>query len=213
MSLNVLEEIVAGHLIGLPRWNVRQFERFLESGILEPETRCELLDGYVVIKDRAATGDDPMNIGARHACITDALSRKLQSLFDGVHWSVRTQNPLLINDYTQPEPDLAVIHGRGADYLPNLPGSDAVLLLIEVADSSLEADRGKKLEQYAREKIPTYWIVNLRENQIEIYSDPDPIQENYTQCEVFQADEMIKISIPGGDLVSLSVRTILDGTL
>lgn len=151
MSIGVLEEIVAGRLNGIPRLDVHQFERFMESGTLQPEVRCELLDGYVVLKNRAATGDDPMNIGARHTYVTDALAGKLHKLFDATNWSVKTQSPVSINDFTRPEPDITVIRGRGVDYAPNLPGSDAVLLLIEVADGSLEADRGKKLEQYGEE--------------------------------------------------------------
>ncbi|MDB5387685.1 MAG: hypothetical protein JWM11_3331 [Planctomycetaceae bacterium] len=213
MSIGVLEEIVAGRLTGIPRLDVRQFERFMESGTLKPDVRCELLDGYVVLKNRAATGDDPMNIGARHACVTDALSCRLYDVFRDSGWSVRTQTPLLINNYTEPEPDVAVIRGRGADYLPNLPGSDSVHLLIEVADSSLEADRGKKLEQYARAGIPTYWIVNLRDNQLEIYTNPNSKLENYVDNRVFLEHEMVEILIPGRDPVSLPVRAILDGTL
>lgn len=213
MSIGVLEEIVAGRMTGMPRLNVQQFERLMDSGVLDPEVHYELLDGYVVLKNRAPTGESPMNIGVRHSYVTDALSGKLHRELEGTGFSLRTQSPLSINEFSQPEPDLAIIRGRGVDYSPLLPGSNSVVLLIEVSDSSLEADRGKKLEQYARERIPTYWIVNLRENQIEIYTAPVFGKQNYAQCQIFLEHQMVEISIPGREPFTLSVRTILDGTL
>jgi hypothetical protein len=192
MSIGVLEEIIAGRITGMPRLDVDQFERFSESGVLRPEIRCELLDGYVVVKNRGATGEDSTNNGARHAVVVNALSGELNSTLDGVSYSVRNQAPLSFHEYTQLAPDLVIIRGRGVDYLPKFPGTSAVALLIEVADC---------------------WIVNLRENQIEIYTQPNTIQGDYTQCRIFLEHETVEISIPDRESISLSVRTILDGTL
>jgi Uma2 family endonuclease len=213
MSIGVLEEIAAGRLMGMPRLSVHQFERFIESGVLPHEVRCELLDGFVVVKNRGATGEDSTNNGARHAVVVNALSGELNSTLDGVNYSVRNQAPLSFHEYTQLAPDLVIIRGRGVDYLPKFPGTSEVALLIEVADCSLEADRGKKLEQYARQAVPVYWIVNLRENQIEIYTAPNTEQGEYTLCRIFREHETVEISIPDRETIVLSVRTILDGTL
>ncbi|HEY4263632.1 MAG TPA: Uma2 family endonuclease [Schlesneria sp.] len=118
-----------------------------------------------------------------------------------------------MDDYTQPESDIVVIRGRGVDYSPNLPNSNAVLLLAEVADSSLEFDRGKKLEQYARAGISTYWIVNLRDNQVEVYTRPNRESAGYSQCQILKRDETVEISIDGRVLETVSVQSILDGTI
>lgn len=213
MSVGVLEEIVAGHLRGIPRLTVQRFERLMESGVLEPDTHYELIDGHVVAKNRAATGEDLMILGMRHAYVTDALSGKLNRLLDGRQYSVRTQNSLLIDEYNQPEPDIVVIRGRGVDYSPNLPDRSAVLLLTEVAESSLEIDRGKKLEQYAKAGISTYWIVNLRHNQLEVYTKPNLDLADYSRCQILKMEETVEISLEGRVLETVSVKSILDGTI
>lgn len=87
-------------------------------------------------------------------------------------WQVSVQNTVQIGEFSAPEPDLALLRPRADDYAKKLPQADDVALLIEIADSSLSYDRGRKLELYARAKIPVVWIVNVAEQTIETYSKP-----------------------------------------
>jgi hypothetical protein len=213
MSAGILEEIVAGRLAGIPRMTVQQFERYMESGIAGDNLHCELMDGYPVIKDSATTGDNPMIMGARHALVVNALTARFNVLLAGKVWSATCQTPIVLNDFNVLEPDLAVIQGRGADYMPAYPGPDVIQLVIEVSDSSLEADRITKLEKYARAAIPVYWIVNLRDEQLEQYLVPDSDRAAYLDRQIFSSSDGIELKIGDAAIDTLSVQAILDGTI
>lgn len=210
MSAGILEEIVAGRLRGIPRMNVEQFERYMESQFAGENVDCELLDGYPILKDSAATGDNPMIMGARHAFVVNALNRRLVRLVSDPNWSTTCQTPIVFNESNVLEPDLTVIRGDGSDYMPAYLGPEAIALVIEVADSSVEADRITKLRKYAREGIPRYWIVNLREEQIEVYELPDREHELYSKCAILHGGDTIEFSIPGLPIHQLPVQSILD---
>ena len=87
-------------------------------------------------------------------------------------WIVRPQLPVSLDDESEPEPDLAVVRGYPGDYRASHPSRPA--LVIEIAESSLEFDRVRKSSLYARAGVPDYWIVNLVENVVEVYRDPEP---------------------------------------
>lgn len=213
MSAGILEEIVAGRLRGMPRMNAEQFEQYLEQVLAGENVHCELLDGYPVLKDTAATGGDPMIMGARHALIVDALNNFLIKFVAGSAWSVKCQTPIRLNSLNRPEPDLAVISGRSSDYAPGYPGPEAVLLIIEVADSSLEADRIAKSQRYAAAGIPAYWIVNLRDDQLEVYTQPNREHEGYSNRHLLYEKETVTVNFPGLPASIWQVREILDGTI
>ena len=131
------------------------------AGIFHPEERIELLDGEIIVMPP---------IGEPHA---DGTARLGSDLIYELHdlALVRVQAPVRVNDNTLPEPDIAVVRLRD-DYHLAHPSPADVLLLIEVADSSLQMDREVKLARYAAAGIPEVWIVNLRARQVEGYSDP-----------------------------------------
>lgn len=212
MSAGVLEEIIAGHLRGIPRMNVEQFERFMDLRFPEGDVHCELLDGYPVLKDSSATGEDPMIMGARHAIVVDSLNARLVRHVHGSEWRSTCQTPVVLNNFNAVEPDLSVIR-RTAGSLADYPGPDAVILIIEVADSSVEADRITKLKKYAAEEIPTYWLVNLREGQIEVFGTPNRHAETYQTGRTYLPDESVDIVIPGLQVLTLSVHDVLNATL
>jgi Uma2 family endonuclease len=85
---------------------------------------------------------------------------------------VRSQASFDLSETSEPEPDVEVVKGKARDYLPEHPGPDAMLLAVEVADSSLRQDRTRKAGLYAAGLIPEYWIVNLRQRQLEVFRDP-----------------------------------------
>lgn len=145
-------------------FTVDAYHRLGELGIFDEDDRVELLDGQIV---------EMTPIGGRHvACVvrlTDLLSRRL-----GSDTSVSVQNPVVLADRSEPQPDIAVL--RRADGLSGawLPSPQDVLLVIEVADTSLEHDRDVKVPLYASAGIPEVWLVDLPGDQIKVYRDPGP---------------------------------------
>lgn len=131
-----------------------------EAGILRDDERVELIHGEVV----------EMNpIGSRHAACVNELNWLVSSQL-GSEFRVGVQNPVRLDGGLEPQPDLAVVRAR--DYRGSLPGPEDVLLLIEVADTSLAYDRGVKLTTYAEAGIREVWIVDLTGGTVERHTNP-----------------------------------------
>ena len=143
------------------RFTVEEYCAMADAGILAEDERIELLDGEIIVMPP---------IGAPHEDGTTRLSSGLIYRLHGRAW-VRVQNAVRLDDYGLPEPDIAVVRLRD-DYHRERAAPADVLLLIEVADSSLESEREVKLPRYAAAGIPEVWIVNLRTRQVEAYNDP-----------------------------------------
>lgn len=133
-----------------------------ETGVLRPDARVELLDGQI---------DDMSPIGPLHGGVVNRLTRLLNKLSNG-RWLVSVQNPVHLSDHSEPQPDLMLLKPAAHDYTTSHPGPEDVLLLIEVADASLDYDREQKLPAYGRSGIAEVWIVNLPERTIEVYREP-----------------------------------------
>lgn len=102
----------------------------------------------------------------------------------GGRWLVRCQHPVLLPDQESvPEPDVALIRRRSGGYRKQHPDPADVFLLIEVANTSLALDRGRKLALYAQGEIAEYWVVNVGDRLVEVYRDPDPAAGAYRQTE------------------------------
>ena len=137
-----------------------EYDRAVEAGAFEPEAKLELIDGNL----HAMTPE-----GSRHALGMNLAAHCLRRVFDsGFH--VRVQNPLAIDDYSEPEPDVAVVTGPMRDYRDAHPTS--AVLVVEVSHESLRHDRTVKQRLYARCGIPEYWILALPENRLEVYRKP-----------------------------------------
>jgi Uma2 family endonuclease len=142
------------------RFTVHEYHRMGEAGILHEDDRVELIEGEIV--EMAA-------IGTRHFSCVNGLNRLLvRGVGDTAIISV--QNPVRLDEHTEPQPDLTVLRVR--DYRESLPGPEDVLLLIEVSDTTLPYDRGVKLPLYARAGIREVWILDLAGEVIELYTDP-----------------------------------------
>lgn len=141
---------------------IDEYHDMIERGVLDEDDRVELIEGEIV----------PMPpIGPEHGGCVNALNWLLaRSLGDRA--VVAIQNPILLPNNTEPEPDVSVLKPRDDMYRHSLPTPDDVLLLIEVASSSLDKDRFTKVPVYARAGIGEVWLINLAEELIEIYSDP-----------------------------------------
>lgn len=159
------------------------YHQMIEKGILTKDDKIELLEGEL-IKMSA--------VGPRHAACVERLSEYLKDEL-GRTISLRHQNPVELSDYSEPEPDIAVIKRREDYYLHAHPQPSDVLLLIEVADSTLRKDRGIKLGAYAKAGIIEYWIVNLVDDLIEVYTNP--MGNTYQNVRLVRRDEMLSLQV------------------
>ena len=144
------------------RFTVEEYHRMAETGLLKPDAHVELLDGQII---------DMMPIGPFHAGTTNRLNRFFNRLSEG-RWLVAVQNPVHLDEHSEPQPDLMLLKPAADDYTDRHPEADDVFLLIEVADSTLSYDRGSKLPAYGRAGIREVWIINLPEHKIEVYREP-----------------------------------------
>ena len=144
----------------------------------------------------------------RHSLVTRRLRQFLEPLLKGVY--VDSQEPVTTAD-SEPEPDVYVIRGRPEDYQDHQPLARDALLVVEVAESTLAQDRGLKKSIYAEAGIPVYWIVNLVDRQIEVFTQPTgpTEQPTYANCEIIPADGEVPVIIDGREVARLKVADIL----
>jgi Uma2 family endonuclease len=177
------------------RFTVHDYHRMGEAGILHEDDRVELIEGEIV---------EMTAIGTRHFSCVNGLTRLLV-VSVGDEAIISVQNPVRLNEYTEPQPDLAVIRPR--DYRESLPEPDDVLLLIEVSDTTLPYDRGVKLPLYARAGIREVWIVDLPGETIERYTAPSA--NGYRCVEQMRRGQTLEsTSLPG---LAPSVDEVLAG--
>ncbi len=152
------------------RFDVDDYYRMAEAGILSAKDRVELIEGEIV---------DMAPIGSEHGGRVNRLNRLVsQAVADG-RVIVSIQNPLRLDRRNEPQPDLMLLRPRADDYASSHPTAADVLLLVEVADSSLAYDRGPKLALYARYGVPEVWVVDLAGRAVEICREPSP--EGYAE--------------------------------
>ena len=145
------------------RFSVKDYYRMAETGVLRPDARVELLDGKII---------DMSPIGPFHGGLVKRLSRMFNLKAKG-RWIVSTQDPLRLDDHSEPEPDVMLLKPAADDYTSRHPRSDDVFLLIEVSDTTLDFDRDTKLPAYGRAGVVEVWIVNLIEATVEVYREPN----------------------------------------
>ena len=144
------------------RWTREEYHRMAEAGILGEDDRVELLDGEIV---------DMSAIGTRHAACVDRLNHVFGKL-GGIRAIVRIQNPIRLEEHSEPQPDVALLRPRPDFYASDHPGPEDILLLVEVAETSAISDRAVKLPLYARAGVPEVWLVILGDREIEIHREP-----------------------------------------
>jgi Uma2 family endonuclease len=177
------------------RFNVTEYYRMLQAGILKPDDRVELIEGEVIKMSP---------IGSRHAACLRRLDDLLRSkMRPGV--TVSVQSPVRLSDFSEPEPDVALITARGDYYESDHPTPDDTVLIIEVADTTLLTDRNIKVPLYARSGVPEVWLVNLPKELIEVYYERH--DGTYLECRKFQRGEVIVSPTVTG--LSLSVNEVL----
>jgi len=134
-----------------------------ETGVLPPGARVELLNGEII---------DMSPIGPFHGGVTDYLTNLFASSSNR-RWQTRVQNPVRLDEHSEPQPDLMLLKPVPDFYRKRHPLPEDVFLLIEVADSTVESDQAEKIPAYGRAGIPEVWIVNLNELTVEVYREPN----------------------------------------
>jgi Uma2 family endonuclease len=144
------------------KWTRVEYERLVDSEILGPSDRIELLGGEMIVKEPQSSP---------HVAGIQLVARAFRQAF-GDGWDVRVQAPVALDEESEPEPDVSVVRGDPRDYRDAHPTCPA--LVVEVALSRLGFDRERKGSLYARAAIAEYWIVNLPDHRLEVYRDPVP---------------------------------------
>jgi Uma2 family endonuclease len=181
------------------RLSVADYHEMGERGILTPDDRVELLDGYLVVK--------PVQ-KSPHASTVVRTGRYFDRMLpDG--YVVRTQVPITL-DASEPEPDAAVVRGNLRTYDSRNPLASEAALVVEVADSTLRSDRWKG-SLYAGNSIPEYWIVNIHERQVEVYTQPSGPGKapTYGHRKDFSEKEQVPLLLDGRELSSIPVADLL----
>lgn len=170
--------------VGAPRPQTRKFTvaeyyRMVEVGILGPDERVELIEGEIIVMPA---------IGPEHADDVDEYNDVFARYAPG-RFRIRIQNPIHLDDGSEPQPDVSLLVRRSEGYRAAHPTPDEVLLVIEVADSSLAFDLQVKARLYGRAGIPETWVKNLPEDCIERFTEPGP--DGYARHTVHRRGETL----------------------
>ena len=166
-------------------FTVRDYERMGELGILPAGERYELMRGEII---------EMSPIGKRHAACANRLSRELNRQV-GASVIVSIQNPIQLDDYSEPQPDVVLLRFRADFYSESLPAPADVLLVVEVSDTTLDYGRQFKLADYARVGIPEVLICNLPDEQLEYFAQP--ADGAYSVARILQRGERLtSASVP-----------------
>jgi Uma2 family endonuclease len=178
------------------RLDTDRYHRMIDAGILRDGDKVELLNGLLVRK---------MSFGSAHVLATNKLVKWfIRIMPDSVE--VRGQSPIDVGT-SEPEPDVALAVApeiRGSEH----PTAGQVFLVVEIAESSLKTDRGEKLAIYARAGLPEYWIVNIAEKQVEVYTEPDRGISTYATTTIYQTTDAVPVIVNGVAYDSLPVADL-----
>jgi Uma2 family endonuclease len=182
------------------RLSVEQYHEMVRHGILRAGDPVELIDGLLVTK----MGKNPPHV------IALSHSRNTLEAQVGPGWHVRVQDPITL-DRSEPEPDIAVARGAVEHYREAHPAAEQVGLVLEASDTTLADDQGYKLRLYARNRIPQYWIVNLVDDQVEVYTQPSGPgdQPEYGECRTFLPRESVPLVLDGQVVAHVPVESLL----
>jgi|SRR5947209_10167585 len=182
------------------RFTVDEYHKMIEAGILNDEDKVELLEGYVVEK---------MPRNAPHDVAMQRLDKRFHRLVPA-GWEVRVQSAIHLTD-SEPEPDIALARGDDFTFATRHPEAAELGATIEVADSSLARDRQDKGRIYASVRIPVYWVVNLIDQQIEVYSNPSGsgAAAAYGQRQDYRRGDLVPVTLDGVQVGQIAVADIL----
>jgi Uma2 family endonuclease len=181
-------------------FTVEEYLRMVSAGILTKRDKVELLEGRIVEK---------MPIDPPHVIASELLMDLLRRTCPAP-WIVRADSPLQLED-SAPEPDLMVIRGPRENYEEHHPNAQDVALVIEISDSSLRDDRTQMARVYAKSHVATYWILNLKDRQLEVHSNPSSAEEEpaYREKITIPEDGKADLRLPDGKSTQVSIKEML----
>jgi Uma2 family endonuclease len=186
----------------LYRMSLEKYEAMVSSGVFSKRDRVHLVEGLLVA---LMTENPPHSVACE---LTSAALRRIKPS----GWHIRVDRPVRIpSRASSPEPDIVLARGEIRDYLKWHPDPSNVALVVEVSDTSLAEDRTLMQRAYGGGAIPRYWIINLVDRQVEVYSQPSGPEEpiGYRHCEVFRPGQDIPVVIDGIEVGHIAVAEIL----
>lgn len=177
--------------------DVGAYYRMAEAGILGPRDRVELIDGEII---------DMVPIGTVHSGKTIRLTSLFARAVADKLVLVSVQGPLRLDSFNEPEPDLIVLRPRADHYQASHPSAADVLLVIEVADSSLAYDRSVKVPLYASFGIPELWIVDVTDKAVELFAEPNCTASSFSIQERRTSGRLTPRLVPA---VTIDVEALL----
>lgn len=193
----VTEEVIRPQLWQI---SVERYHEMIEAGSLTEDDRLELLEGYLVEK---------MTVNPPHTFVTETIREAITAIIPDAFF-VSSQQPVTMPD-SEPEPDVLVVRGKRRDFIQRHPMPEEVALLVEVADGTVNQDQNWKKRIYGRAGIAVYWIVNLPERQIEVYTQPSgpAAQPTYHHMVTYRETDRIPIILGGEQVATLPVGELL----
>lgn len=170
------------------QWTVEAYDKAVEAGLFGPDDKVELLEGEVYKIAAMLPG---------HSTAVNMLDTLARRQLDPALWAVGAQTPVRLGNRSEPEPDLWVAGGDLKTYLRRHPGQADLVLVVEVADTSLAQDRQGKIPAYAGAGVPDAWLVSLPEKTITAYSGPVPAERRYEHASVHHAGETVTHRLTG----------------
>jgi Uma2 family endonuclease len=199
LSSEVQDSMTQGFdIASMWRFSVEQYQQMIATGTIGEDDPVELLEGWLVTK---------MSKNSPHRITTRITRGELERHISN-EYHVDTQEAILTSD-SMPEPDIAFIRGQPRDYPDNPPDANLVMLVIEVSDSSLRRDRTVKQRIYASAGIPTYWILNLQDRVLEVYTNPVANEKRYAEQTIYDVDSTVSLTINGKEIAQLAVKDLL----
>ncbi len=189
-----------GTTAGFRRFTVAEYHRLIELGFLTEDDNLELLEGYLVHKMSRNPPHD--------AALQKGTKKWLRLLPPG--WDLRVQSAVTLTD-SEPEPDFAIVRGDETAYLTHHPTAADVGLVVEVSDSTLPGDRDDKGRIYAGAGIQCYWIVNINDRQVEVYTSPSgpTLDPKFAQRVDHRAGDTVSLHLGGVTPIQLAVLDLL----
>jgi Uma2 family endonuclease len=181
-------------------FTVDEYHEMIDAGVFVGKPKCELVQGVILEK--------PVP-GPPHSKSTQRLLRRLTPLFPESDWVVGIQDAITLPD-SEPEPDFFAATGPESKYDTRHPGPKDLVLVIEVADSSLGFDRGTKMAAYAAAKIVQYWIINVQDRRVEVYTQPKGGKSpGYKTRTAYGPDDSVPVVIAGKRVGTIAVKELL----
>lgn len=178
----------------LKRWTVRDYHQMSETGLLDPRERTELIAGQITLM--AAKGTS-------HVTLLYLLANTLRDKL-GNSVLIRTQDPIQLDNFSEPEPDLAIVRGTVLDYATQHPRPGDIYLIVEVADRTLKYDCETKDKLYALAGILDYWVLDVKNRQLHIFRDPTPM--GYTSHLILaEPNQAVPLAFPDCEIILTSI--------